>query len=227
MYRKAICLLMLSNLLFILGFLCVWGIGKMKLMTRPISTVTLGLTDVEERAEEMKRTMEEVYLVSRTREVASAYGIGIMDIAISDQRVVGYGLVEPNLAYDLTEEELEVLLRIVEAEAGSEDEDGKLLVANVVLNRVESDKFPSTVTDVVFQRDNGVTQFSPVSSGRFYSVKISEETVAAVGRALKGENISQGALYFASRKRASNSKMRWFDTKLTFLFEHGGHEFFK
>mgnify|MGYP006922422030 CR=1 FL=1 len=32
-----------------------------------------------------------------------------------------------------------VLLRIVEAEAGNEDEDGKLLVANVVLNRMDSE----------------------------------------------------------------------------------------
>ena len=196
-------------------------------MTRPVSTMMLGLADVEERAEEMKQTMEETCTVSQGGEVASAYGIGIMDIAISDQRVVGYELVERNPGYDLTDEELEVLLRIVEAEAGSEDEDGRLLVANVVLNRVESDRFPSTITDVVFQRENGVTQFSPVSSGRYYKVKISEETIAAVSRALKGEDISQGALYFASRKRASSSKMRWFDTKLTFLFEHGGHEFFK
>lgn len=227
MYRKAIWLLMLSNLLFVLSFLCVWGIGKMRLMTRPVSTMTLDLADVEEKDEEMKRIMEEIYIVSQARQVASAYGIGIMDIAISDQRVVGYELVEQNLAYVLTDEELEVLLRIVEAEAGSEDEEGRLLVANVVLNRVGSDKFPSTVTDVVFQRANGVTQFSPVSSGRYYKVKISEETVAAVSRALKGEDISQGALYFASRKRADSSKMRWFDKKLTFLFEHGGHEFFK
>lgn len=227
MYRKAICLLMLGNMIFVLGFLCVWGIEKMQLTTRPISMLTLELADVEERAEEMEHAMAEIYTVPRGGEVASAYGIGIMDIAISDQRVVGYELVEQNLAYDLTDEELEVLLRIVEAEAGSEDEDGRLLVANVVLNRMESDKFPSTVTDVVFQRENGVTQFSPVSSGRYYKVKISEETIAAVSRALKGEDISQGALYFASRKYASSSKMRWFDTKLTFLFEHGGHEFFK
>ena len=227
MYKKAICLLMLGNVIFALGFLCVWGMEKMNLMTQPVSTMMLGLADVEERAEEMKQSTAEIYSGSQAREVASAYGIGIMNIAISDQRVVGYGLVEQNLAFDLTDEELEVLLRIVEAEAGSEDEDGRLLVANVVLNRMESDKFPSTIKDVVFQRENGVTQFSPVSSGRYYKVKISEKTIAAVSRAIKGENISQGALYFASRKRASSSKMRWFDTKLTFLFEHGGHEFFK
>ena len=224
MYRKAVSLLMLGNMVLVLGFLCVRGVEWIR-HAQPVSV--LKLSDVEERAREIEQEMEDIRTVSRKGRFASSYGIGIMDIAVSDQRVVGYELVEQEIAYDLSEEELEVLLRIVEAEAGSEDEDGRLLVANVVLNRMESDKFPSTITGVVFQSDNGVTQFSPVSSGSYYRVRISDETVSAVSRALKGEDISQGALYFASRKRADSSKMRWFDTKLTFLFQHGGHEFFK
>ena len=52
-----------------------------------------------------------------------------------------------------------MLLRIVEAEAGNEDEDGKLLVANVVLNRLNSEQFPNTVREVVFQQEKGVSQF--------------------------------------------------------------------
>ena len=111
-------------------------------------------------------------------------------------------------------------------EAGGEDEEGKLLVANVVLNRVASEEFPNTVTEVVFQQDNGTTQFSPVRNGRYWAVKISEETVSAVERALQGEDISRGALYFAARKYADSDNMRWFDEKLTYLFAHGGHEFF-
>ena len=50
---------------------------------------------------------------------------------------------------------------------------------------------------------------------------------AAVGRALDGEDISEGALYFAARDYADSKRMRWFDEKLTLLFRHGGHEFFK
>ena len=42
---------------------------------------------------------------------------------------------------------------------------------------------------------------------------------------MDGEDISQGALYFAARKYADSEKMRWFDEKLQFLFQHGGHEF--
>ena len=49
--------------------------------------------------------------------------------------------------------------------------------------------------------------------------------VEAVGRALDGEDISRGALYFAARKYADSKRMRWFDEKLTLLFRHGGHRF--
>ena len=124
------------------------------------------------------------------------------------------------------EEDYDILLRIVEAEAGGEDEDGKLLVANVVLNRMNSEAFPNTVKEVVMQRNGRVTQFSPVASGRIWKVEVSEETIAAVQRAIEGEDISQGALYFASRRYACSDSMRWFDRCLTFLFKHGRHEFF-
>lgn len=147
----------------------------------------------------------------------------------SKERVVGYQVLEPPeelWVYTLSKEDHEMLLRIVEAEAGSEDEEGKLLVANVVLNRMNHEQFPDTVTEVVLQRSETVTQFSPVANGSIWSVEISQETVSAVERALQGEDLSQGALYFAARKHADSSKMRWFDRKLTYLFTHGGHEFF-
>ena len=126
----------------------------------------------------------------------------------------------------ISDSEYEDLLRIVEAEAGGEDKMGKMLVANVVLNRVEHESFPNTVSEVIFQSENGTTQFSPISDGRFYRVKISEETREAVDAALRGEDNSQGALYFAARKAADDDKMRWFDQNLNRLFAYGGHEFF-
>ena len=225
MYRKAISLLMLGNMVLVIGFLCVRGVEWIR-QVQPVSV--LSLADVKERDAEMGQALGGgTSMVPLEEGFATDHGIGIMDIAVSGERVVGYELVVQKLAHDISDEDLEVLLRIVEAEAGSEDEDGRLLVANVVLNRVESDKFPSTITDVVFQRNDSVTQFSPVSSGSYYRVKISDETISAVRRALNGEDLSQGALYFASRKHADSSKMRWFDTSLTFLFQHGGHDFFK
>ena len=216
---------MLGNLIFMLGFLCFKGAAELKLSAGPANRLELGLEEIEERASGMFRVTCASTMSGDV--LSAARGLGIVEVAVSGQRVVDYEMMEEPQGYDLSEEDREALLRIVEAEAGSEDEDGRLLVANVVLNRVNSEAFPSTVKDVVFQKSKGVAQFSPVSSGRYYRVKISEKTEAAVERALAGEDISEGALYFASRKRADSGKMRWFDTKLTFLFEHGGHEFFK
>ncbi|MCB6759237.1 cell wall hydrolase, partial [Phocaeicola vulgatus] len=54
-----------------------------------------------------------------------------------------------------------ILTRIVEAEATDKDMKSKILVANVILNRVRSKEFPNTIEQVVFQRTNGSVQFSP------------------------------------------------------------------
>lgn len=189
-----------------------------RLCAGPAFELRLGLQDVEER--DAVRQAASYPMLGRKE-------MGIADVAVSGQRIVDFSVVDSGYIYHLSEEDLEVLQRIVEAEAGNEDEDGKLLVANVVLNRMNSDKFPDTVKEVVFQREKGISQFSPVYNGSYYRVTVSDETVRAVERALTGEDISQGALYFAARKYADSSKMRWFDTKLTYLFLYGGHEFFK
>lgn len=127
----------------------------------------------------------------------------------------------------LSNEDIEVLQRIVEAEATGEDIKGKILVANVILNRVNDEDFPDTVKAVVFQKDGSTYQFSPIKDGRYYSVKVSESTKKAVKRVLEGEDYSRGALYFSARIRADKNSMSWFDRHLTFLFKYGGHEFFK
>lgn len=144
----------------------------------------------------------------------------------SGQRVVSYEVLEQTKVYQLSDKDYEALLRIVEAEAGGEDQDGKLLVANVVLNRVNSSKFPDTVWDVVMQKEQGIAQFSPTVDGRYQSVNVSEDTKEAVERALYGEDISRGALYFCAREKVDSGKMKWFDQKLTRLFSYGSHEFF-
>lgn len=224
MYKKAMGLLLAGNLVFLLGFICVREAEAARLLSQPVAMLHLELEELEEKAREREARTE---ALPGERNTDVGRGIGIADVAVSGQRVVDYQVVEQTLLYDLPDEELEALLRIVEAEAGCEDEDGKLLVANVVLNRMNSEKFPETVSEVVFQQENGVTQFSPIANGSYYKVKISEETISAVGRALMGEDISDGALYFAARKYADSEKMKWFDDHLTFLFQHGGHEFFR
>jgi N-acetylmuramoyl-L-alanine amidase len=127
----------------------------------------------------------------------------------------------------VTEEEVDMLERIVAAEATGEDMIGKILIANVVFNRMADDNFPNTIEDVIFQEVDGDYQFSPVSDERYWSVKVTDETEEAVQRALQGEDYSEGALYFIARKRTKSSSAKWFDQHLDWLFKHGGHEFYK
>lgn len=120
-----------------------------------------------------------------------------------------------------------VLERIVEAEAGGEDRKGRVLVANVVLNRVMDKEFPNSIEGVVFQHSGKRYQFSPISNGAYYAVHVSKGTKKAVQAALEGEDPSQGALYFMERALAESGNVRWFDDALTKLQSHGCHEFYK
>ena len=125
-------------------------------------------------------------------------------------------------SFSLEDQEYQVLLKIVEAEAGCEDTEGRMLVANVVMNRVRNGYFPNTVTEVVYQRQDGTAQFSPVSDGRIDTVNVSQGTIDAVARVMNGEDISQGALFF----RSVRSRSGWFDQKLSRVLEHENHIFY-
>lgn len=89
----------------------------------------------------------------------------------------------------VNQDDYQVLLKIVQAEAGICDDKGKILVANVIINRVKSGKFPDTVKGVVYEP----SQFSPVSNGSINSVKVTDDTKQCVDRALAGEDYSDGA----------------------------------
>lgn len=126
----------------------------------------------------------------------------------------------------LSKTDYKALIKIVEAEATGEDITGKIMVANVVMNRVRSKRFPSSIYKVVHQKIKGKAQFSPISDGRYYSVPVKKSTYEAVERALKGEDYSNGALFFVARSIASEDAVSWFDRALKKVAQHGTHEFF-
>lgn len=133
------------------------------------------------------------------------------------QRFAGHGPMF------LSAEEKGILERIVEAEAAGQGLRGKRYVADVILNRVDSNKFPNSVKKVVF----ATGQFQPVSNGRYYSVTVSEETKTAVAQAILSNDTSNGALYFMNRAGSDPNAVTWFDTALTKLFKYRDHEFFR
>ena len=135
-----------------------------------------------------------------------------------------YDLIEtPHM---MSDEDYYWLLRIVEAEAGEEDVHGRVLVANVILNRQRHKGFPDSVTDVIFQYVNGVPQFSPTYDGSIYTVTVTDQTKEAVRLALTGTDYSDGALFFIMRSAAEKEGVEWFDTDLAWLFKYGVHDFY-
>lgn len=60
------------------------------------------------------------------------------------------------------EDDLYLLANLIYCEAGGEPYQGQVAVGAVVINRVRSEKFPDTVTGVIYQK----RQFSPAGSGR-------------------------------------------------------------
>ena len=126
----------------------------------------------------------------------------------------------------MSDEDYQNLLQIVEAEAGTEDIEGRIMVANVIMNRVKYSEFPDNITDVIWEYNNGVAQFSPVEDGRISEVTVSRETKEAVKQVLEGVDYSKGALFFIQKSAAAKSNISWFDKNLKRLFKHGVHEFY-
>ena len=91
--------------------------------------------------------------------------------------------------------ELELLACLVYAEAGIEDLHGKRLVVDVVLNRVDSDRFPNTITDVIYEKN----QFSTVTDGALERAfrEVTQECYDAVALELE-ERTDTEILYFCS-----------------------------
>lgn len=123
--------------------------------------------------------------------------------------------------FQITNDDLIILEKIVQAEAGGEDDHGKLLVANVILNRVKMPGFPDNIKDVVFDP----MQFEPTRNSAYEKAVPSQATKKAVQQALCGVDYSQTACFFRSVKGATAEC--WHEKALTFLFQHGGHRFYK
>ncbi|MBQ2819462.1 MAG: cell wall hydrolase [Clostridia bacterium] len=110
----------------------------------------------------------------------------------------GGGVLESGDTF-YNEKDLYWLSRIINAEARGESFIGQIAVGNVVLNRVKSSEYPSTIYGVIFDRNNGV-QFTPISDGSIY-LEPYDCCVIAAKLCLEGiKDYSNGAIYFISDK---------------------------
>ncbi|MDD2420559.1 MAG: cell wall hydrolase [Heliobacteriaceae bacterium] len=101
-----------------------------------------------------------------------------------------------------TQEDIDLLARLIEAEASGEPYSGKVGVGMVILNRVDSDLFPNTIREVIFEP----WQFEPVQNGWIYFPATAESFQAAQD-ALDGVNPVNDALYFFNPDKTADTWM--------------------
>lgn len=115
---------------------------------------------------------------------------------LADKYNVAYTVEKPN--FTVTENELKLAAAIIQLEVmggGSDVEafqdktekyEEMLMVAEVIRNRVDSDKFPNTVEEVINQKVGGVAQFSPVEKLQkaLDNGKVTESAFSAAREAL-------------------------------------------
>lgn len=94
---------------------------------------------------------------------------------------------------------LDLLARLINGEARGESYQGMVAVGAVVLNRVASPKFPSTVAGVIYQRG----AFDAVSDGQI-NLPPSAQTYNAARDAMNGWDPSGGAIYYFNPSTATN-----------------------
>ena len=119
----------------------------------------------------------------------------------------------PTVIPYVSEHEIELLARLVFAEAGNQDITGKRYIVDVVLNRIGSETFPNTIEEVIYQKG----QFSTASYLYSSRIKPTEEDYQIVLEEL--ENIyNTEVVYF---------RTGYYHSYGTRLFKHGDYYFNK
>lgn len=123
-----------------------------------------------------------------------------------------------------TDEELTMMCYVLQSEVGGCSDASKIAVANVIINRVKSDRFPNTLSGVLTQAN----QFTAIYNYYNRTNAPTQNTIECAKRALSGEGAaaSNGATYYYAPKYCGGASASWFES-LTFCMELEGQRFFK
>ncbi|MBU2378917.1 MAG: cell wall hydrolase, partial [Alphaproteobacteria bacterium] len=102
-------------------------------------------------------------------------GLRAIDLPQSPGRTIAAALSRPTNAVDC-------LTQAIYYEARSESEEGQAAVAEVILNRARSGRYPSGVCDVVYQRNARTCQFSYTCDGSIGRTRVNAASWARAER---------------------------------------------
>jgi Cell wall hydrolyses involved in spore germination len=103
----------------------------------------------------------------------------------------------------LSQNDTELLARLVTAESDGEPFEGQVAVAATILNRLKDPAYPKTISGIIYQVDNGRYQYSPVLDGRINEAP-SASAYRAVSLAISGWDPSNGANGFYNPTKTTN-----------------------
>ncbi len=130
------------------------------------------------------------------------HGIAV-DGVVGAQTAEKLGVAPPSGGGSSSDKDVYLLARLVHGEARGEPYKGKVAVAAVVLNRVESSLFPNSIAKVIYQSG----AFSVVSDGQI-NLSPDQESLRAARDALNGWDPSGGALFYYNPAKTSNKYIR-------------------
>ena len=115
----------------------------------------------------------------------------------------------------LTKEEIELIELTVQHEVGNFSKDYKKLIAAIIRNRLESDSFPNTISEVILAEG----QFS---NGDYVGVNVDIETQEAVEEVFSMEESPHLATYYYNPELSSYSSIYWFEYSgdIEYLFSY-------
>jgi spore germination cell wall hydrolase CwlJ-like protein len=138
---------------------------------------------------------EYVKLKLGTSDAVSIEEIVKLQAASATSSVSSVSSVSTGNSVSASSNDVTLLAALIQCEAGGESYTGKVAVGAVVLNRMRSSRFPSSISGVIYQSG----QFSPVRNGalaRRLSGSISSSCRQAAIDALAGSDPTGGALFF-------------------------------
>lgn len=94
-----------------------------------------------------------------------------------------------------SQSDIDLLARLIQAEAQGESYTAKVAVGAVVLNRIEDPRFPKSISSVIYEKFGPYYQFTPVLNG-WINKPASQESINAAIEALKGTDPTNGAVYY-------------------------------
>lgn len=114
-------------------------------------------------------------------------------IALILGAIMAFFLVKNVHAEELSANDISLIAKLISAEAENQPFEGKKLVASVILNRLDSEIFPNTVEEIIFQND----QFSVIKNGAWERAIPIEEDFECVQQELKKRS-NKEILYFTA-----------------------------